>query len=56
MGIYGLVSSNGFSEYLTGKDMFGNTLTEEPQKNSLYQTLGLQTVGGGAYYVNAVAK
>ncbi|MBO1512691.1 T7SS effector LXG polymorphic toxin [Metabacillus bambusae] len=52
MGIYGLVSANGFSEYLTGKDMFGNELTEEQQKNSLYQALGLLAVGGGAYYVN----
>ncbi|MBZ5753903.1 transposase, partial [Metabacillus sp. DBTR6] len=52
MGIYGLVSANGFSEYLTGKDMFGNALTEEQQQNSLYQALGLLAVGGGAYYVN----
>jgi predicted ribonuclease toxin of YeeF-YezG toxin-antitoxin module len=52
MGIYGLVSANGFSEYLTGKDMFGNVLTEEQQQNSLYQALGLLAVGGGAYFVN----
>ena len=52
MGIYGLVSANGFSEYLTGKDMFGNELTVEQQQNSLYQALGLLAVGGGAYYVN----
>ncbi|TXC89525.1 hypothetical protein FS935_16725 [Metabacillus litoralis] len=52
MGIYGLVSANGFSEYLTGKDMFGNKLTVEQQENSLYQALGLLAVGGGAYYVN----
>ncbi|WP_338787955.1 ribonuclease YeeF family protein [Metabacillus sp. FJAT-53654] len=52
MGIYGLVSANGFSEYITGKDMFGNELTEEQQKNSLYQALGLLAVGGGAYYLN----
>lgn len=52
MGIYGLVSANGFSEYLTGKDMFGNELTEEQQQNSLFQALGLLAVGGGAYYVN----
>ncbi|MBZ5753905.1 hypothetical protein K9V48_27865, partial [Metabacillus sp. DBTR6] len=38
--------------YLTGKDMFGNALTEEQQQNSLYQALGLLAVGGGAYYVN----
>jgi predicted ribonuclease toxin of YeeF-YezG toxin-antitoxin module len=52
MGIYGLVSANGFSEYLTGKDMSGNALTEEQQQNSLYQELELLAVGGGAYYVN----
>jgi len=52
MGIYGLVSANGFNEYLTGKDMFGNELTVEQQQNSLYQALGLLAVGGGAYYVN----
>ncbi|WP_216772840.1 hypothetical protein [Metabacillus halosaccharovorans] len=52
MGIYGLVSANGFSEYLTGKDMFGNKLTVEQQQNSLAQALGLLAVGGGAYYVN----
>ena len=52
MGIYGLVSANGFSEYLTGKDMFGNELTVEQQQNSLAQALGLLAVGGGAYYVN----
>jgi hypothetical protein len=52
MGIYGLVSANGFSEYLTGKDMFGNELTEEQQKNSLYQALGLLAVAGTARYVD----
>ena len=49
MGIYGLVSANGFSEYLTGKDMFGNELTEEQKQNSLYQALGLLAVGGMAF-------
>jgi predicted ribonuclease toxin of YeeF-YezG toxin-antitoxin module len=56
MGIYGLVSANGFSEYLTGKDMFGNELTVEQQQNSLYQALGLLAVGGGAYYVSRSQK
>ncbi|WP_299091286.1 T7SS effector LXG polymorphic toxin [uncultured Metabacillus sp.] len=49
MGIYGLVSANGFSEYLTGKDMFGNELTEEQKQNSLYQALGILAIGGMAY-------
>jgi len=35
MGIYGLISANGFSEYLTGKDMLGNELTEEQRNASL---------------------
>jgi predicted ribonuclease toxin of YeeF-YezG toxin-antitoxin module len=39
MGIYGLVSANGFSEYLTGKDMFGNTLTDEQRQASLLQSI-----------------
>ena len=49
MGIYGLVSANGFSEYLTGKDMFGNALTEEQQQNSLNHALGLLAIGGMAF-------
>ncbi|MFB1052223.1 hypothetical protein ACEWET_15120 [Paraliobacillus sp. JSM ZJ581] len=38
-GIYGLVSANGFSEYLTGKDMLGNALTTSQRQASL--SLGL---------------
>ncbi|MDY0404689.1 T7SS effector LXG polymorphic toxin [Virgibacillus sp. 179-BFC.A HS] len=34
-GIYGLTSANGFSEYITGKDMFGNELSEEKRKEGL---------------------
>ncbi len=37
MGIYGLLSANGLSEYLTGKDMLGNELTDEQRKVSLAQ-------------------
>ncbi|WP_299095594.1 T7SS effector LXG polymorphic toxin [uncultured Metabacillus sp.] len=39
MGLYGLVSANGFSEYITGKDMFGNELTEEQRQASLLQSI-----------------
>ncbi|MGM7722851.1 ribonuclease YeeF family protein [Metabacillus sp. Hm71] len=39
MGLYGLVSANGFSEYITGKDMFGNELTEEQRQASLLQSV-----------------
>ncbi|MFB1052219.1 hypothetical protein ACEWET_15095 [Paraliobacillus sp. JSM ZJ581] len=38
-GIYGLVSANGFSEYLTGKDILGNDLTTSQRQASL--SLGL---------------
>jgi predicted ribonuclease toxin of YeeF-YezG toxin-antitoxin module len=39
MDIYGLVSVNGFSEYITGKDMFGNKLTDEQRQASLLQSI-----------------
>ncbi len=48
MGIYGLVAANGMSEAVTGKDMFGNELTEEQRQNSLLTALGI----GGVWYVN----
>ena len=35
MGIDGLVAANGMSEAVTGKDNFGNDLTEEQRQNSL---------------------
>ncbi|MFB1052221.1 HNH/ENDO VII family nuclease [Paraliobacillus sp. JSM ZJ581] len=38
-GIYGLISANGFSEYLTGKDILGNDLTTSQRQASL--SLGL---------------
>ncbi|CAH0345753.1 hypothetical protein BCI9360_02051 [Bacillus sp. CECT 9360] len=52
MGIYGLVASNGLSEAMTGKDMFGNTLTEEQRQNSLLQALGIGGAAGAARYVD----
>ncbi len=39
MGIYGLISANGLSDYLTGKDIFGNELTDEQRYASLSQGL-----------------
>ncbi|MCM3030906.1 pre-toxin TG domain-containing protein [Niallia sp. MER 6] len=39
MGIYGLISANGLSEYLTGKDMFGNKLTDEQRQASITQSM-----------------
>ncbi|WP_374068001.1 hypothetical protein [Paraliobacillus sp. JSM ZJ581] len=38
-GMYGLISANGFSEYLTGKDILGNELTTSQRQASL--SLGL---------------
>ncbi|WP_017472969.1 T7SS effector LXG polymorphic toxin [Amphibacillus jilinensis] len=35
MGLYGLAAANGFSEYITGKDVFGNELTAEQRSASL---------------------
>lgn len=37
MGLYGLIAANGLSEYMTGKDMFGNELTDEQRHASLAQ-------------------
>ncbi|WP_257348170.1 ribonuclease YeeF family protein [Pseudalkalibacillus decolorationis] len=51
-GIYGLVSANGFGEYFTGKDMFGNELTDEQRQASLFQSLGIVGVAGAARCVD----
>ena len=39
LGIYGLTSANGLSEYITGKDMFGNELTDIQRQRSLYYSI-----------------
>ncbi len=39
LGIYGLASANGLSEYITGKDMFGNELTDVQRQASLYNSI-----------------
>ncbi|QOH64913.1 hypothetical protein DKG78_01335 [Bacillus amyloliquefaciens] len=38
-GLYGLASANGFSEAVTGRDMFGNKVSDERQKNGFHQAL-----------------
>ncbi|KAB7705326.1 transposase [Bacillus aerolatus] len=53
MGIYGLVAANGFSEYLTGEDMFGNELTEEQRKQSLFQATTITGIGAAAKYIDS---
>ncbi|MCD7036740.1 pre-toxin TG domain-containing protein, partial [Metabacillus sp. GX 13764] len=45
-GIYGLVSANGLAEGITGRDMFGNQLTDEQRKNSLFAGLTMLGIGG----------
>ncbi|MGO4239036.1 T7SS effector LXG polymorphic toxin [Bacillus sp. YAF8] len=53
MGAYGLVASNGFSEAVTGRDMFGNKVSEEKRKTGALEA-ALSLVGAGvlAKHVN----
>ncbi|MGQ4668589.1 T7SS effector LXG polymorphic toxin [Metabacillus halosaccharovorans] len=39
LGIYGLASANGLSEYITGQDMFGNELTDVQRQSSLFNSI-----------------
>ncbi|TCP31225.1 putative ribonuclease toxin of YeeF-YezG toxin-antitoxin module [Scopulibacillus darangshiensis] len=52
MGIYGLVTANGFGEAMTGKDMFGNKLTDEQRKNSAISAFTMLGIGGAARAVD----
>ncbi|WP_332275172.1 ribonuclease YeeF family protein [Bacillus velezensis] len=47
MGAYGLVASNGFTETVTGRDMFGNKVSEEKRKQGALEA-ALSLVGAGA--------
>ncbi len=40
-GLYGLTAANGFSEAITGRDMFGNKISKEQQEASMNATLGM---------------
>ena len=40
-GLYGLVSANGLSEGITGRDMFGNKISKEQQHNSINAALAV---------------
>ncbi|ANF46523.1 transposase [Priestia megaterium] len=53
-GLYGLVAANGLGEYVTGRDMFGNKISEEQRKASLLQALGI--AGAGALSTKAAGK
>ncbi|WNV79369.1 T7SS effector LXG polymorphic toxin [Bacillus atrophaeus] len=47
MGAYGLIASNGFSEAVTGRDMFGNKVSDEKRKQGVLEA-ALSLVGAGA--------
>lgn len=40
-GLYGLASANGFSEAITGRDMFENKISDEQRQNSLNHALSV---------------
>ena len=40
-GLYGLASANGFSEYITGRDIFGNPISEEEKQAGFERALAL---------------
>ncbi|WP_445818804.1 ribonuclease YeeF family protein [Bacillus sp. FSL M8-0077] len=40
-GLYGLTATNGFSEAITGRDMFGNKVSREQQEASMNAALGM---------------
>ncbi|MGG3925304.1 T7SS effector LXG polymorphic toxin [Metabacillus fastidiosus] len=52
MGLYGLVAANGFGEYFTGKDMFGNELTEEQKQQGLMTGLMIGGTAGAARIID----
>ncbi|WLR42624.1 hypothetical protein LC087_18405 [Bacillus carboniphilus] len=56
MGIYGLVTANGFGEYLTGQDMFGNPLTNAQRQDSLHGALLGLTIGTAVHSLNRQAS
>jgi predicted ribonuclease toxin of YeeF-YezG toxin-antitoxin module len=55
-GIYGLLAANGLGEAATGKDMFGNQLTEEQRQNGLLMALSIVGVAGAAKVADKVAS
>ncbi|MGE7590260.1 ribonuclease YeeF family protein [Peribacillus sp. NPDC101480] len=55
-GIYGLLAANGLGEAATGKDMFGNQLTEEQRQNGLLMALGIGGVAGAAKVADKVSS
>ncbi|MBS2970665.1 hypothetical protein J9317_18130 [Metabacillus sp. KIGAM252] len=51
-GIYGLYIANSAWEFGSGKDMFGNQLTEEQRQQALLNGLTMGLVGGGAHFID----
>ncbi|WP_249291985.1 hypothetical protein [Metabacillus flavus] len=51
-GIYGLYTANSAWEFGSGRDMFGNKLTEEQRQNALWNGLTMGLVGGGAHIID----
>ncbi|KAA6447354.1 ribonuclease YeeF family protein [Bacillus swezeyi] len=51
-GIYGLTAANGFGEAMTGKDMFGNQLSDEQRKQSLFNAFAITGAGAAARYAD----
>ncbi|MEC0756434.1 T7SS effector LXG polymorphic toxin [Bacillus haynesii] len=49
-GLYGLAAANGFSETITGRDMFGNKISDEQRQDSLNHALSML----GAYGLRGV--
>ncbi|MBP3041624.1 ribonuclease YeeF family protein [Bacillaceae bacterium Marseille-Q3522] len=56
MGIYGLLSFNGLRDAVTGKDMFGNELTEEQRRQSMIEALSMIGLGGAAIGVDRALR
>ncbi|ATH95188.1 MULTISPECIES: ribonuclease YeeF family protein [Bacillus] len=40
-GLYGLAAANGFSETITGRDMFGNKISDEQRQDSFNRALSM---------------
>ncbi|MFJ7744769.1 hypothetical protein [Peribacillus sp. NPDC097295] len=55
-GLYGLTAANGLGEAVTGKDMFGNELTEEQRQTSLMTALGITGIAGAAKAADKMAS
>ncbi|MFJ7744773.1 T7SS effector LXG polymorphic toxin [Peribacillus sp. NPDC097295] len=55
-GLYGLTAANGLGEAVTGKDMFGNELTDEQRQTSLMTALGITGIAGAAKAADKMAS